>query len=757
MHTYLKTLQAICYYAVLFIILSVLSGCGTSKPVLDNTSDAQNQSNTETESVAVAKWQQGRDSLKALRCMAEDTLYYAEMEWEENTGNLLHSAIYKKEVTTSQPQLLIDLGKQQPAAILPSKEGLFCILLSESEDDYIIAEYSQTGEQLFYNFLKNNILKEAKGSTNDSFEELAAAELDCDGNLWLADKSGCLLKLSSNGTVLGIGNALWTEASYHSFDCGLVNPGEDGVFLYRTDDAKIALQNTESALSSASFQTILDLSTLLSKDHGSLSLFNGYQQGILLNDSLSLWRYLPSTGQTEKLFDWKEDRVNLNGYEIAAIGVLEDNSFYISAYQNAENVYYIHISYQAPDLLPDTQYVTLSLFNRSYDAYENQLLEAAAAEFNKKHTAYQIQCITYDTPETLLLSLVKGEGPDLLDLNRLNPNILFSKNILEDLTYYFSQSSVISLEELLPCIQEAGTYENQFVCVIPSFGIQGFLVSPEAVSQKQPASISLESYLQLAKDHPESLLTDNGAKDLYFTDILQNTMKANMNHYIDWGKKECHFDTEEFIDLLEQISALPNPGWSISDLTKSVNMESTANYSITAEDLFYESKWLTYPFVLYSLENYQRIDRLLNQYGVFCGYPTTDDSAFYQLNTRSTTPLGINAHSQNKEGAWAFLEFLLSKEQQEQQEFFPVRKDAFMTYLSMEVSVNRVPIKLSENQRSEIASMTDAMYWTEASLTSDFIYMLAQEVGGVWIGEKSASDAANILQNRIQLYLNELE
>ena len=100
---------------------------------------------------------------------------------------------------------------------------------------------------------------------------------------------------------------------------------------------------------------------------------------------------------------------------------------------------------------------------------------------------------------------------------------------------------------------------------------------------------------------------------------------------------------------------------------------------------------------------------------------------------------------------------LLSEEQQEQQEFFPVRKDAFMTYLSMEVSVNRVPIKLSENQRSEIASMTDAMYWTEASLTSDFIYMLAQEVGGVWIGEKSASDAANILQNRIQLYLNELE
>ena len=79
-----------------------------------------------------------------------------------------------------------------------------------------------------------------------------------------------------------------------------------------------------------------------------------------------------------------------------------------------------------------------------------------------------------------------------------------------------------------------------------------------------------------------------------------------------------------------------------------------------------------------------------------------------------------------------------------------------MTYLSMEVSVNRVPIKLSENQRSEIASMTDAMYWTEASLTSDFIYMLAQEVGGVWIGEKSASDAANILQNRIQLYLNSL-
>ena len=39
-----------------------------------------------------------------------------------------------------------------------------------------------------------------------------------------------------------------------------------------------------------------------------------------------------------------------------------------------------------------------------------------------------------------------------------------------------------------------------------------------------------------------------------------------------------------------------------------------------------------------------------------------------------------------------------------------------MTYLSMEVSVNRVPIKLSENQRSEIASMTDAMYSLEEGM-----------------------------------------
>lgn len=166
---------------------------------------------------------------------------------------------------------------------------------------------------------------------------------------------------------------------------------------------------------------------------------------------------------------------------------------------------------------------------------------------------------------------------------------------------------------------------------------------------------------------------------------------------------------------------------------------------------------------------------LVNKYafqeiGDLVGYSNTEGKPWYRMFMNHV--YAINSASQQKEGAWRFMEFLLSEEYQSiHTKNFPVRVDAFEALLDKKVEFNEndvfhsmvlnIQVKASELPEFEEADkeflrfMADHAYWEESVSVQEVSSILCEELAPFFLGDKSAEETAEIIQNRISLYLKE--
>jgi multiple sugar transport system substrate-binding protein len=126
----------------------------------------------------------------------------------------------------------------------------------------------------------------------------------------------------------------------------------------------------------------------------------------------------------------------------------------------------------------------------------------------------------------------------------------------------------------------------------------------------------------------------------------------------------------------------------------------------------------------------------------------------------------INGNSKQKHAAWEFLKILLSEEIQSQTELFgyPVNRNALEEYAMTEVMMggmrqNQNPVNDGNRQAfydylqciNDFADSVNTYTLRDARISE----WINEEAGAYFKGEKSAKDAAAVLQNKVNLYLNE--
>ena len=142
------------------------------------------------------------------------------------------------------------------------------------------------------------------------------------------------------------------------------------------------------------------------------------------------------------------------------------------------------------------------------------------------------------------------------------------------------------------------------------------------------------------------------------------------------------------------------------------------------------------------------------------GYPTTDGSPFHVLNPRQQ--LAIYSGSQCKDGAWAFIEYLLSEAEQswygESGRGFPVRKDCFEAYLDKPFGqrAQYMGDAVTKQEMDALRFMTEHMYVSQSINNRVISEILFEEIDAFLSGDKTAPEDAEIIQNRVQLYFNEM-
>lgn len=409
----------------------------------------------------------------------------------------------------------------------------------------------------------------------------------------------------------------------------------------------------------------------------------------------------------------------------------------------------------------------------------SQSIQSAIVEFNKNSEKYRIEVKDYtasvdwsqgdgmtmyeDAVTQFNNDIITGNAPDLFATDTLNIDLLASKGVIADLNTYLESSATVSREDLFESVLNAYT-KSDVLCAIPVSFTVSTLVGRTAEVGEEPGW-TIDEMIALAEQYPDAELFSYATNQT----VLQYAMMFDEASYVNWDTGECYFDTPEFVKILEL----------------------AAKYSDEADYEGSEPKRLGNHETLLSLAGFseayewQLQEMMFGEPVTAIGFPSTNSTG---VLVNGQDSICISATSQNKDAAWSFIEGLLAEDEQSNDFMrwgFPIRRSAYDAMMEEAMEPNYMydengEIMLDENgepmessnmsygwedvtfelysaKQEEVDQITNLIESVGGIMNYDLQWMsiVEEETGAFFAGQKTAEEVAEIIQSRVQIYVNE--
>lgn len=497
--------------------------------------------------------------------------------------------------------------------------------------------------------------------------------------------------------------------------------------------------------------------------YGNSSIMPGRETGILLGGENSLIEYDLEKEESTKVMDWLDSDINRSYVE--AFGFLEDGRILVVTNDWSSDTNRCELAYltETPSSeIPEKEILTLGVMYASTD------VSGAIIHFNKNSDKYRIQLVNYgegDGEDAYSNGLIKfnndlatGNGPDIFDLSSVNMKMLSQKGVIEDLNPYLEKDSEVNREDYFQSVLDAYSVDGKLYCIPNSFYVSTTMGRASDVGD-QPGW-TLDDLMMLIESKSEGTeIFDYATKDY----ILQTCLMFNFDSFIDWESGKCNLDSEEFVKILEFSNIFA------SEYQYDEEAESTPSKIQSGKLLLLSTSFS-------SVQDYQMYEAMFGEPFTMIGYPCASGSG----NAISgQTNYAINAKSANKDAAWEFLKSFITPEFYESGNVW-----GFPTLISAYDELNEeymTPDYYEDENGEQVESSKGGWGWddfhvdiyaatqeqvdavTELINSCDRAYsydeqlwkIISEEASPFFEGQKSAQEAADIIQSRVQIYVNE--
>ena len=368
-------------------------------------------------------------------------------------------------------------------------------------------------------------------------------------------------------------------------------------------------------------------------------------------------------------------------------------------------------------------------------------LERYIVMFNKQSEEYYVTLWPWissdesylEYSDRLQLEISTGKGPDLVDDTIIDLEVYAKQGLL----YPLDNELELTKGQFVEAALETGRINGITYGIPISFDISTMLVGKTVAGGRD--KWTRNEFMQRADElAPDSLVGKARAWDIVYYLACWDEQDDT---FIDWANGTCNFETPEFIELLEFAKRYEENRFIFADFY-SKNLKKGEMFANCA--------------IIGGLQYYLYLCRLCDDESVFIGYPSVKGNGIYVEGDN----FAINNHSKNKEGAIAFLQFLLSEEVQksgvEHGIGFPVRTDALQ--YAVELAKNQEEdlntYRMSEEQEEAFWDMLKKAEPKSRKYTR-VLDILYEETEAYFTGDKSSEEVAFLIQNRVQLYLDE--
>lgn len=517
---------------------------------------------------------------------------------------------------------------------------------------------------------------------------------------------------------------------------------------------------------------------------GNSSFLNGTEKyDLLISRESGLAGYDIETGTTETIIDWLKsgfDSTTMNGDSTT---VLPDGRILCvtynyeynggGGYSYGGNDMVISILTEVdPATLPDKKLIKL------YALWLDIGVKRQVLEFNKTNQEYEIELTCYgddmdwkDAISKMNNDMISGNLPDILLVNSSLPvDSYISKGLFANIYDFMETDPDINKEDFLQNLFEAYEVNGALYYTVPDFTISTMVGKTSDVGAEQ--GWTMDEFMALVEANPDkSVFGDRYATN---TGMLTTFFSYNYDSFIDRNTGECSFNSDSFIKMMEFCNRFPTE-------VKDEDM----NYDDTYWQE-YDSQWRTGKTILSSeyIARFKSIRELeQGKFGepiTFKGMPGSNGNG--STFNSSGTLLAITAKSANKDGAWKFVRYFLTDEYQDM--YANGNSYSFPAKLSsLEKKAEAAKERpYWENEETGEKEYYDNTYWTGSesinigvntdednarmmefikSVTATNNYdtkiqdIISEESAPYFSGQKTAAQAAEIIQNRVANYIAE--
>lgn len=342
----------------------------------------------------------------------------------------------------------------------------------------------------------------------------------------------------------------------------------------------------------------------------------------------------------------------------------------------------------------------------------------------------------------LSTDIIVGDYPDMLLLDGMPVYTYIDRGYLTELGTLMEQDPQFSIEDI--AIADQLTMSGGIYLLGQSFGIDTRVGLYSNFGDA--TGWTLDEYLEI-----DSTLS-GGAEMMYNVTkpyFLRTLCSRYMQEAIDWETGTCDFDNEQFISLLEAVNSIretPEP-------TNFAEIDYTPHETRLNSGTLYAA--MGYIGSVTALANWEK---RVGQRVSLVGMPTPDGSCGSELDL--SIPIGIFSESENKEGCWEFIKYLLTSYDIENLSFENSRMPVYAPYLEIQLerALNFVDedgeALLTEDGAKRFRAILDGI--DRVSIYDETVLdIIENETAAFFAGDKSATETAKIIQSMVGIYVAE--
>lgn len=639
----------------------------------------------------------------------------------------------------------------------------YALCLFACEDGSIVSVYSM--EDTFY------LVKQAADGTEDFAVDVTQYLEDAvtlpyglaggDGNLYISDGTSHIWIFDQNGQFLSdISLETVTGGKNYIGPLGLSEEGNPAFLFLAERGASLAVYDRDKK----QFAVLREGLPFASYDTAPVA---GPEGGVLLNDGTALSEYDPQTDEFVKLVEWADYAID--GSTVRLVSILADGTLAVYCEDGditGESSLVILRKAEAAESI-ETETITLGCLQM------DKSLQSLIVQFNKTNGRYKVEVkeyaaeidwsVDYDSEaardvwqqamQRLNSDILTENAPDMFWADDVNLKLLAQKGVIEDLNPYLEKSTVVNRSDLFASVLQACTVDG-ILCTIPTNFIFNTLLGRTSEVGAE-SGWTLDEMIAYAERYPDADIIAYITRE----QLLDFCLGNDMDSYVDWEAGTCAFDSPRFKKLLE--------------FAARYGEEPTVYGSgdaLASHEALLVIEPMTEPL------DYQKAVKHFGEPVTAIGFPTQQGNG---VTISVMDGICINSASQNKEAAWAFIEYTLSQEGLKNSigTGFPIRLDAYDAMLEKAMTpvyVENENGDLVEMPRYSIGfgeGMIDIYAMTEEEAESlmeildridrfgeyddQLLAIVREEAGAFFSGQKSVDEVADIIQKRVQVYVDE--